>query len=179
MIILRTMGTIQSQQAALPAMDFHDANYTIFEKFGARPSGRGKRSNASDVTPATRCARSTRTPLRGTHLARRWRSCPYWIAPRRDIGCITTPILSRGYASSGKMGHQKAPSINGQSRTPHTDSNAYGNRQNIDAFTSRQTSGDGPRSYGAHLTNTSAPATGDLQQLTHFWVSPQEGAGLD
>ena len=77
------------------------------------------------------------------------------------------------------MGHQKAPSINGQSRTPHTDSNAYGNRQNIDAFTSRQTSGDGPRSYGAHLTNTSAPATGDLQQLTHFWVSPQEGAGLD
>jgi len=35
------------------------------------------------------------------------------------------------------------------------------------------------RSYGANLTNNAAPATGDLQQLTHFWVSPQEVAGLD
>lgn len=171
MIILRTMGTIQLQQAALPALDFHDANYTTFEKIGARSSGRGKRSNASGVTPATRCSRSIGSPLCGTYLARRWRSRLYRVAPRRDIGYITTPILSRRNTASGKMGHPKAPSINGQPRTPHTDSNPYRNRKSLNAFTSRPTTGDGPCSHGTYLANTSVSAKGDLQQLGQSWFN--------
>jgi len=171
MIILRTMGTIQLEQAALPAMDFHDANYTPFEIFGARPIGRHKRSHASCVTPATRCSHSTGTPLCGTHLARRWRSRVHRVAPRRDIGYITAPFLSRGNTASGKMGHPKAPGINGQPRTPHTDSNTYRNRKSLNAFTSRPTTGDGPRSHGTHLAIPTVSAKGGLQQLKQGWVS--------
>lgn len=175
MIILRTMGTLQSEQAALPAMDSHDANYTPFEIFGAPPVGRGKRTHASCVTPAPRCARSTGTPLCWTYLARRWWSCLYRVAPRREIGYITAPILSRGNIASGKMGYSEAPSINGQPGTPHTDSNTYRNRQNPDDFASRQTSGDGPRSHGTYFANPSASATGDLQQLKQCRVSLSRG----
>lgn len=179
MIILRTMGTIQSQQATLPALDFHDANYTTFENFGARLSGHGKRSHASGVTPAAGYSRSTGTCRCGTHLARRWRPCLYRIAARRDFGYITAPILSRGNPAFGKMGHPEAPGICGQSGTPHIDSNADRDRKNPDAFTSRPASGDGSCSHGTHLTNASASADGDLQQLTHFGDCHQTGAGLD
>lgn len=171
MIILRTMGTIQLEQAALPAMDFHDANYTPFEIFGARPIGRGKRSHASCVTPAPRCSHSTGTPLCGTHLARRWRSRVHRVAPRRDIGYITAPFLSRGNTASGKMGHPKAPGINGQPRTPHTDSNSHRNRKSLNALTSRQITCDGPRSNGTYIAVRSVSTKGGLQQLKQGWVS--------
>ena len=178
MIILRNMGTIHLLQAALPALDFHHAIYTKLFKVTTQPSGRRKCSCTIGVTLVAHCANSNRASRCRTYLARGWWSRVYRLAPRRNIGCITNPCLSRGNTSPGKMGYPQASGIHGQPRTPHTDSHTYRDWTVFDDIAPRQASCDDPCSHGAYLTNAVAAAKGDLQQLGQFELCLQNGGRL-
>lgn len=179
MIILRTMGTIHLRQAALPDVDFHDANEPTNEDFGAWPIGDGKRSCTTRVSLGTRRSRSAGTPPCGVDLARRWRPRPDGLTLRSGSGYIRNSIVSRSIPTYRKMGYPETPGINGQSGTPNPDTNTYRDWQNINAFAPRQATSNCPYSYGAGLANTSASAKGGLQQLTQGWRILQTGADLD
>ncbi len=179
MIILRTMGTIKSWKATLPARYSHDANCTPKEAVDAPPTGRREHSHASFVTLASRCAHSAWTSLCRAHLVGRRRSGLHRVAPRMHGGDVAYPVLSRSNPSLGRVEYPKATGNRRQTGTPHFDSDSHCYRAYPDPLTSGPASGNATRRTGAADPGCSVSIKGDLQRLNRLQTNPKVGVTID
>jgi len=165
MIILRTMGTIHLRQAVLLGLGFHDANYTTLEISRQCSTGFLRRNIAFHDASAICRADTAGTHRCWAYLARGWWASAHQTTTFRAFRGIANSIVSRCNTTLGKMGYQAAASIHGEPRTPHPNTNTYGDRPIFDGHESRQTSRTLTRCFGQAFAICGVSPEIHLQQI--------------